>query len=106
MKKLSLAVIGCGDFGQQMLEFLNTLPAFKISAVCDPDSQKSMALGKTFGVPSFKSFEQCLKETDASAVALFTPNHLHAPMAISAAKSGKHIFCEKPMALNVENVIA
>ena len=101
MKKLSLAVIGCGDFGQQMLEFLNTLPAFKISAVCDPDSQKSMALGKTFGVPSFKSFEQCLKETDASAVALFTPNHLHAPMAISAAKSGKHIFCEKPMALNV-----
>ena len=103
---LSIAVAGCGSFGKQMADFLGTLPGFRISAVCDVDSEKALALGKKLNVPAHTCFERCLEESRAEAVALFTPNHLHAPMAIAAAGAGKHIFCEKPMAMNVEECYA
>ncbi len=106
MNQLSIAVVGCGSFGRQMGEFLGTLPRFRITAVCDVDSEKALALGKKLSTPAFTSFEVCLEEGRAEAIALFTPNHLHAPMAIAAARAGKHIFCEKPMAMNVEECYA
>ena len=104
--EVSIAVAGCGSFGRQMVDLLETLPGFRISAVCDVDSEKAQALGKKLGVSVHSCFERCLEESPAQAVALFTPNHLHAPMAIAAAESGKHIFCEKPMAMNVAECYA
>lgn len=106
MKSLSIAIAGCGSFGRHMADLLERLPCLKTTAVCDPDAEKSQPLARELGVPSFASFQRCLEESGASSVALFTPNHLHAPMAIAAAEAGKHIFCEKPMAMNVAECYA
>ena len=106
MKSLSIAIVGCGSFGRQMADLLERLPGLNITAVCDPDAEKSQPLARDLGVPAYVSFQRCLEESRAAAVALFTPNHLHAPMAIAAAEAGKHIFCEKPMAMNVAECYA
>ena len=100
--KLSIDIIGCGDFGGEIGEWLNTLPQYEIRSVCDVSEDRAQALGRKLGVPVFTSFEECLAQSPAIAVALFTPNNLHCPMALKAARAGKHIFCEKPMALTVE----
>ena len=70
--------------------------------MCDADLVRAQQLGGKLGVPAFASFEKCLGESQATAVALFTPNHLHSTMAAEAARAGKHVFCEKPMAITVE----
>lgn len=101
MSTVSIAIVGCGSFGRQMADLMARLGCLKIAAVCDPDEEKSLPLAQRLGVPAHASFRRCLEESRAAAVALFTPNHLHAPMAIAAAEAGKHIFCEKPMAMNV-----
>lgn len=106
MESLSIAIAGCGSFGRHMADLLERLPGLNIAAVCDPDAEKSLSLSREVGVPSYASFQRCLEESEATSVALFTPNHLHAPMAIAAAEAGKHIFCEKPMAMNVAECYA
>ena len=106
MESLSIAIVGCGSFGRHMADLLARLPCLKIGAVCDPDAEKSLSLARELGVPAYTSFQRCLEESGASSVALFTPNHLHAPMAIAAAEAGKHIFCEKPMAMNLAECYA
>ncbi len=106
MDSLSIATVGCGSFGRHMADLLERLPGLNITAVCDPDAEKSLPLARELGVPAYASFQRCLEESEATSVALFTPNHLHAPMAIAAAEAGKHIFCEKPMAMNVAECYA
>ena len=102
MEKVSLAIVGCGSFGSYLSGILKNMPQYHIVAVCDPIEESVTRLGKELGVPAFVSFEQCLSKAPAKAVALLTPNHLHATQAIAAAQAGKHIFCEKPMARTVE----
>ena len=106
MDSLSIAIVGCGSFGQHMADLMARLACLKVAAVCDPDEEKSQPLAQSLGVPAYASFRRCLEESRAAAVALFTPNHLHAPMAIAAAEAGKHVFCEKPMAMNVAECYA
>lgn len=101
-EKLSIDVIGCGDFGAEMSELISSFPQYEIHSVCDVSEDRAQAMGKKFGVPAFTSYEECLAQSHARAVALFTPNNLHCPMALMAARAGKHIFCEKPMAITVE----
>ena len=68
MDSLSIAVVGCGSFGRQMADLLGRLPCLRISAVCDPDMEKSLPLGRELGVPSYASFQRCLEESGASSV--------------------------------------
>lgn len=56
-----------------------------------------------FGIKAFYSFEDVLKCNDVDVVHICTPHYLHAPMAIAAMKAGKHVFCEKPMAIKPED---
>jgi predicted dehydrogenase/sugar lactone lactonase YvrE len=100
--EVRLAIIGCGDFGTYMAEIIAAMEDFRIVAVCDTDSDRARPLGEAYGVPAFDSFDDCLEKSGANAVALFTPNNLHHEQALAAAARGMHIFCEKPMALNVE----
>ena len=102
MKDLKLAIAGCGSFGSEMAAFLRNLPPYQIVAVCDVEETHARRIGAELGVRWFTSFKNCLAESDTSAVAIFTPNSLHCQMAVQAAQAGKHIFCEKPMAIDVE----
>lgn len=101
-KPVSIVLIGCGDFGSYMADIISAMPEFCIDAVCDSSEERASRVGTKLGAAVFTSTSDCLLRSASEAVALFTPNHLHHQQTIAAAASGKHIFCEKPMALNVE----
>lgn len=101
-KPVSIVLIGCGDFGSYMAGIISAMPEFCIDAVCDSSEERARGVGTKLGAAVFTNTEECFSTCASEAVALFTPNHLHHQQTMAAAASGKHIFCEKPMALNVE----
>ncbi len=101
-RRLGYAVIGLGKIAEGAV-----LPAFghsrksRLIAVVSRDGQKAKRLARRFGAASYWTYEEynaCLRDPEVDAVYLATPNGAHADEAILAAKAGKHVLCEKPMA--------
>jgi predicted dehydrogenase len=101
LRPIGLALIGCGSFSTAMAELLRDDPRYRIAAVHDVDAGAARALGAAVAAAVLPSLDACLAAPEVEAVALFTPNDRHADAAIAAARAGRHVFCEKPMALTV-----
>jgi predicted dehydrogenase len=101
---LRMAVIGAGWAGNRHLEAVRELGR-KVEVVClvDSDAAHLAAVAQSSGVGrTTVDYAEALADADIDAVSLCTPHALHAPMAVAAAEAGKHILCEKPMAMTVE----
>jgi UDP-2-acetamido-3-amino-2,3-dideoxy-glucuronate N-acetyltransferase len=101
MSDLSLplvAVAGCGQWGRNLVRCFAELGA--LGAVVDAAPARAAELAARHGVPS-REWSAILADPDIDAVALATPAEQHASMAIEALGHGKHVFVEKPLALNV-----
>ncbi len=98
--KLRFALVGTGAFGAYIGKHIQADPLGAISCVCDRNLESAQKAAAEIGtdVPLLADYESALGREDVDAVALCTPNFTHAALAIAAAKAGKHIFCEKPMA--------
>jgi UDP-N-acetyl-2-amino-2-deoxyglucuronate dehydrogenase len=98
---LNFAVIGCGAIGARHLAVLAAEPGARIAAVCDTDTSRGRHFSDMYGgVPYFTNYEELLRTSDAAICNICTPHTLHAPIAIAAARAGKHVLVEKPMALS------
>jgi predicted dehydrogenase len=98
-----MGVIGCGEIAQIMhLPFLTELrDLFEVRAVCDISPRLAETVGDSFHVPHrCADYAELLARGDVDAVAILTMDH--APIALAAARAGKHIFVEKPMCFGVE----
>jgi predicted dehydrogenase len=86
---------------QDVLNFLD-LPAKPVlRAACDANTSYLKAFAERFGWQTTEtSWEEMVVRDDIDLVDICTPNALHMPIAVAAAKAGKHIICEKPMAMN------
>src|SRR6201998_4893843 len=74
----------------------------EVLAVASPTPGNAAALAKRFGIPRvFTDYREMLKERDIEMVILCAPNSLHAQMTKDIAASGKHIVCEKPLAMTI-----
>jgi predicted dehydrogenase len=94
---LSTARIGVGKVipGMQKGAFC------EVTAVASRDLERARSVAAEIGIPkAYGSYEELLKDPDIDAVYIPLPNHLHAPWTMAAARSGKHVLCEKPLALN------
>jgi predicted dehydrogenase len=102
--RIRVGVVGCGLIAQVMhLHYLNELSdEFELVAVCDISEQVAVACAERFGADTRHTRWQKLLEQPLDAVLVLTPGD-HAPVAIAAAMSGKHVFVEKPMALCSEH---
>jgi myo-inositol 2-dehydrogenase/D-chiro-inositol 1-dehydrogenase/scyllo-inositol 2-dehydrogenase (NAD+) len=81
---------------------INHIPRGKLVALVDPDLNALQATGDRYGVDArFDSLEAALDGADFDAVVITTPTFTHKALAVQAAEAGKHIFCEKPMALTL-----
>ncbi|NIM20321.1 MAG: Gfo/Idh/MocA family oxidoreductase [Candidatus Latescibacteria bacterium] len=99
-KQVRVAVIGGGHVAQiaHFPAYQNN-PNAKLVALVDEDPMKGERLKEQFGFERFyEDATEMLEKEDIDAVDICTPNYLHAPMAVAALRSGRHVLCEKPLA--------
>lgn len=106
-----LKVVRIGIVGVGGIAVLRHLPAFSLAraagqaeivAVCDVDRARAAAVAAEFGVPTVCADEQeLLALPDLDAVSICTPNAFHYPQAMAALRAGKHVACEKPLAMTL-----
>ena len=104
VKKLNVAVIGVGAMGKRHAENLRSsnIPEARLVAIADSSRERIEQVGDELEVERrYVNYADVLERKDVDAVVLATPNKLHAQNIEEAAKAGKHIFCEKPMALTL-----
>ena len=105
MAMIKWGVIGCGGIANRRTIPEGIAPAknSKLEAVMDVNEEVARAVAKKYGAKKYYTQERdALKDPDVDAVYIATPNHLHAQQAIDAAEYGKHVLCEKPLALSVK----
>ena len=100
---MSVAVVGLGSIGLLHARHLARTPAARLARLVDADSELAEALAARLGVPWSDSYEATLSDASLDAVVIATPTPLHAAMTEQAAAAGKHVFCEKPLSLDVES---
>ena len=106
MAKLKFGVIGNGGISGEHLRGYSKNPDAEIWALCDINKERCDRRGEEFGVPPERRFQSAEKMLAAcpelDAVSVCTWNNAHAECAIAALNAGKHVLCEKPMAMNAE----
>ena len=108
MKQVGVAIIGAGA-----IALANHLPGLalasqaKLVALCDSDPATLERASKQTGITTtFTDYHDALAAKNVDAVIIATPNFTHPPIAIAAAQAGKHILCEKPLALNLADALS
>lgn len=102
MKPIGVAIIGCGGIAlQNHLPGLALCPDVKVVALCDNNAACLEAARQQTGVNvTATDYHELVKRDDVNAVIIATPNITHPPIAHAAIAAGKHVMCEKPLALN------
>lgn len=105
--RLKFGVLGLGRMGQLYARFLATqISGVSLYAVADVDEHSRTATAEAFGVAHvFADPYDLLALPELDAVVIATPTSTHTPLVIAAARAGKAIFCEKPLALTVEETL-
>lgn len=96
MKK-NIAVVGCGHWGKNLVRNFYELEV--LASICDPNTEIVEQYSKQYRVQNH-SFLEIINDPNIKGVVLAVPAKHHATMAIDAMKQGKHVFVEKPLAMN------
>jgi UDP-N-acetyl-2-amino-2-deoxyglucuronate dehydrogenase len=100
MSKIKFAVIGQGHIGKRHAEMVRRNEACELVAVCDIQSKEEIGLAD-IKEKFYNNIDELLaKHPDIEVINVCTPNGLHAEHSLKALESGKHVVCEKPMALS------
>lgn len=102
MNTVGVAIVGCGGITlQNHLPGLALCPKTKVVALCDSDPAVLRRAVEQSGVKvSSNDYREILPRDDVQAVIIATPNVFHAPIARAAVAAGKHVLCEKPIAMD------
>jgi scyllo-inositol 2-dehydrogenase (NAD+) len=105
--RLKFGVIGLGRMGQLYARFLAAqIEGVSLYAVAEVDERARLATAEALGIPHVLAEpEELLALPELDAVVIATPTSTHTPLVIAAAHAGKAIFCEKPLALTVEETL-
>ncbi len=102
---VKMAIIGAGTWGVNHARIYRAHPFAKVVAICDMNLAKAQEVAAEIGIPEvYQDYHEMLKKCTCDAVAIVTPDHLHADIAIACAKAKKHVLIEKPLATTREDV--
>ena len=103
-RRIRIGVIGTSLFTQRFhLDSLKDHPAAQISAICGRNRQRAQDVANRYGIPRvFTDYPELVASPDVDAVIIVTPNYLHHPMTMATLEAGKHVFCEKPLGMNLD----
>lgn len=107
--KIRHAAIGVGGMGSADLNSLRSHPNIEIVALCDVDAQRlAQAAGIFKSVRTYKDWRELLDKEGGKidSVNVTTPDHMHAAIAMTALKMGKHVYCQKPLCHDIHEVRA
>jgi UDP-N-acetyl-2-amino-2-deoxyglucuronate dehydrogenase len=105
-REYRIGIVGCGRISQFHVEAIAKVEGLTLAAVGDIDESRARATGEKAGVPWFNSLDAMLEGAELDIVAVCTPSGLHPEHGIAAARAGKHVVSEKPMALSFEGATA
>lgn len=108
---LRVAIMGLGGYGTRVAEAMRTSTRAKLVGVISGTPSKIKDWQTKFGIPekncyNYQNFDAIKNNPDIDAVYVITPNALHKDQVIRVAKAGKHVICEKPMAVNAKDAQA
>lgn len=104
---IRIAIIGTGIIAHSHAKAIAQLPHARLEAICDTDADKGRAFAQQYGVRRvYRDYGELLKQADIELVHICLPSGLHAPYTIAAAQAGKHILCEKPIAITGDSMTA
>jgi predicted dehydrogenase len=108
MEKTKVAIVGVGNISEYHIEGYLKSGRAELCAFCDINEKQLAYMGEKYGVTNlYTDEEEMFKEhPEIEAVSVCTWNSAHAPCAIAALNAGKHVICEKPMAMNAEEARA
>jgi predicted dehydrogenase len=103
---MRFGILGVSQFAvRRMLPAMRAVPGVQVVAIASRDAGKAAAAAREHGIPkAHGSYEALLSDSNVDAVYNPLPNHLHVPWSELAAASGKHVLCEKPIALSTDEV--
>lgn len=98
---LRLGILGCAQIARQFARDVSGSPRVELAAVASRDADKARTFAAEYGLPrAHGSYEALLRDKGIDAVYIPLPNSLHADWAVACARAGKHVLCEKPLAMN------
>ena len=100
---IRVGIFGCGKIAQvrHIPEYVAN-PYAEIRGFYDLNTKRAQELAEKYGGKAYDSYEALLADPDIDAVSVCAANHVHAEISIAALKAGKHVLCEKPMAISLE----
>jgi predicted dehydrogenase len=103
MKRIRTAIIGTGFMGRVHLEAVRRLGFVEVAAIAGRRIDAARSMADAFHVERVEShYDRILEDPEIQAIHICTPNSLHAPIAKAALAAGKHVLCEKPLAMSTK----
>jgi predicted dehydrogenase len=104
---LRVAILGLGSYGTRVADAIQACTKVKLVGAISGTPSKLPTWQSKYNIPekncyNYENFDDIKNNPDIDAVYIITPNSLHKDQAIRVAKAGKHVICEKPMALNAK----
>ena len=106
MEQVRVGIIGCGGIANgKHMPSLKQLPNVKMVAFCDIIEERAIKARADYGTPDcavYTDYRELLEDKSIDVVHVCTPNRAHSFITVDALHAGKHVMCEKPMAINSE----
>lgn len=98
---VGIGALGGGGFGLFALQHFTQLPGVKLIGMAETHREAALAMARRFDIPQIHRADVLLAREDVNLVYIATPPFLHYPQAMQALRAGKHVICEKPLALEI-----
>jgi predicted dehydrogenase len=105
-KAIEVAILGCGQMGQNVVRTLENSPRVRGITGFDPKPQRLEELNKAFGVKTAHGIEEVLQNPEIELVFVTASNNAHKDLAVAALEAGKAVMCEKPRAPTIRDAEA
>lgn len=102
MNEVRFGILGCGVIAPTHASAIERIASARLIAVADILEDRAQKFSEKFGAEQFYTdYNELLKRDDIDAISICSPHYLHGPMGIAAARAGKHVLVEKPMAITL-----
>ena len=98
-----VSLVGCGRISRNHVDAISRIEGLDLVAASDQNEERARLLAEPLGIPWFASYEKMLDEVPSDVVAICTPSGLHPVQGVLAARTGRHVVTEKPMAISLRD---